>query len=583
MSAVDQSVRLLQVGQALEAKTLLQQAVKKSPKLADAFQLLGVANMMLNEHKEAERSFNKAIKLQPNHKDAHYNLARLLIDKHQPTRALVAVEKALNLQPNWPQALFLSGLIKATLKMFEESEAAFSNLLAQGVDNAEIRLNLANVQLEQQQYSCAKENYSIALDLDPSLCTAATGLITACGNLGDSKQAIAVIEKALTSHPSAELFGSYAAVMKDQGRSDEVKQACLHSIELNNQYGLPYRLYADAHKFSQQEEASFMLEAAASSMPEQEMKDVYFALGKAFDDCKEYQQAIEYYNEANSIHRKAIKFDIKAEQSRFDMLKKAYSENAVQRMSETELLDTKSIFILGMPRSGTSLVEQIIASHSQVEGAGELSLLRNMWQSQGYTSEARYHMNMAKRSAEERLAYAQAYLDQSAHLRVAGHLLTDKMPHNFMQIGHILTTQPEAKIIHCKRHPIATCLSIYKAYFAGAHSYAYNQQELAHYYNMYLEMMQHWRNVFPGRFYEINYELLTSNQETETRKLIEYCGLAWEESCLHFYKTERKVTTSSAYQVRQKMHNKSVDLWKRYGDGLKPLIDNLCIPEEYQD
>jgi hypothetical protein len=142
---------------------------------------------------------------------------------------------------------------------------------------------------------------------------------------------------------------------------------------------------------------------------------------------------------------------------------------------------------------------------------------------------------------------------------------------------------PNAKIIDCKRHPMANCLSIYKAYFAAknAHPYAWNLKELAHYHNLYEDLMDHWRKVLPGRFYEVSYEQLTSNQEEESRKLIEYCGLEWQEACLDFHKTERKVKTASAFQVRQPMHSQSVDLWKRYGDALQPLLDDLYIPPEY--
>ncbi|MGY8863047.1 MAG: sulfotransferase family protein, partial [Pseudomonadales bacterium] len=162
--------------------------------------------------------------------------------------------------------------------------------------------------------------------------------------------------------------------------------------------------------------------------------------------------------------------------------------------------------------------------------------------------------------------------------------ITDKMPHNFLNIGIISKLLPNAKIIHCKRNPVANCLSLYKAYFGGksSHPYAYNLKDLAHYHNLYEDLMAHWRKVLPGRFYEVSYEQLTSNQEQESRNLIEYCGLEWQDACLDFYKTDRKVKTASAFQVRQPMHNQSVDLWKRYGDALQPLLDDLYIPPEYQ-
>ena len=180
---------------------------------------------------------------------------------------------------------------------------------------------------------------------------------------------------------------------------------------------------------------------------------------------------------------------------------------------------------------------------------------------------------------------ADSYLHNVSKLADGKPIITDKMPHNFLNMGMIAKLLPEAKIVHCKRHPVANCLSIYKAFFTakGSHKYAYNLKELGEYHNLYEDLMDHWRKVMPDQFYEIKYEALTTNQEEESRKLIDYCGLEWEDACLDFYKTKRKVKTASAFQVRQPMSSKSVDLWKRYGEALQPLIDVLHIPQEYQD
>ena len=209
--------------------------------------------------------------------------------------------------------------------------------------------------------------------------------------------------------------------------------------------------------------------------------------------------------------------------------------------------------------------------------------MRGSWRKEKAASESKFHLQLNKKNANYWAALGDQYMESVNQLKHGQTWLTDKMPHNFLLLGFIAVTLPNAKIVHCKRHPMANCLSIYKANFSGSHNYAYNQQELAEYHNLYEGLMDHWRQVLPGRFYEIKYEELTSNQEEETRKLLEYCELPWEDACLDFHKNKRAVKTASAYQVRQSMHTKSVDLWKRYGDGLKPLIDNLYIPEEYQD
>ncbi|MDP6189389.1 MAG: sulfotransferase, partial [Gammaproteobacteria bacterium] len=296
------------------------------------------------------------------------------------------------------------------------------------------------------------------------------------------------------------------------------------------------------------------------------------------EDVACFEAAIQAYDKANGLHRKAYTYATKKDLERLQLFRKAYSKDRVDKLKELSNDGEDVIFIVGMPRSGTSLVEQILASHSLVDGAGEQSIMGSMWSYEGAASEAKFQLKLLDKSFDVRKDLGQQYLQKISRYRAAGHFVTDKMPHNFWQIGQIAAILPKAKIIHCQRHPAATCLSIYKAYFSGVHSYAYNQAELARYYNIYDELMAHWREVFPGRLYEIQYENLVADQQAETEKLLQHCNLDWENACLEFYRSKRKVTTSSAYQVRQPMHNKSVGLWQRYGGGLQPLLSCLKIP-----
>ena len=314
------------------------------------------------------------------------------------------------------------------------------------------------------------------------------------------------------------------------------------------------------------------------------IKHVSFAWAKINDGQKNYTTAFKAYKRGNDIKSRENKYRKSDSDALFKLLTSSYNADFLSHAANSGLTEAKPIFILGMPRSGTTLVEQIISSHSDVTGAGELSYMADQAK-QFKSGLLAFHKLFPKMDQSQWQDIGQAYLNGLNGYDEGRLHITDKMPHNFLNIGMISKLLPKARIIHCKRHPVANCLSIYKAYFGGknSHSYAYNLKDLAHYHNLYENLMAHWRQVLPGRFYEVSYEQLTSNQEPESRQLIEYCGLDWQDACLDFYKTKRKVKTASAFQVRQPMHNQSVDLWKRYGEALQPLLDDLYIPEEYRD
>ncbi|MEL7544967.1 MAG: sulfotransferase [Pseudomonadota bacterium] len=244
--------------------------------------------------------------------------------------------------------------------------------------------------------------------------------------------------------------------------------------------------------------------------------------------------------------------------------------------------DTTPIFIVGMPRSGTSLVEQIISSHSRVDGAGELTTFTDVV-SQSMATHGGVFPNDVTSLADDALVEIGEKYVAAVRKRFgdAPHI-TDKMPHNFLNVGMIRLALPEAKIIHCCRHPMDTSLSIFKHAFSAAHDYAYEMGELGRYYRQYLSLMEHWREVCGDAMHDIQYESLVEDTEVQARALIAFCGLDWDPACLEFYKTKRTVNTISASQVRQPIYKSSVALWKRYGAHLQPLIDALgdAVPPE---
>jgi hypothetical protein len=299
-----------------------------------------------------------------------------------------------------------------------------------------------------------------------------------------------------------------------------------------------------------------------------------FTLAKVNEDLGEKQSFFKYLHEGNKLRREKLNYSfIKShDYDLFNNIKNIFNSKSTSKIKNISDSDSiKPIFILGMPRSGTSLVEQIVSNHPEVYGAGELNTIGQIC------------VPLINKSSELKNLYEDDvesirsnYLNFLSSLKVKEQIITDKAPLNFRFIGHILSAFPKAKIVHLKRDPIAICWSIYKSNWSGlGNSFSYNMDDLVNYYGLYDDLMKFWHKKFPGQIYDISYEKLTTNQESESKKLVEYCGLGWDKKCLEFYKNTRAVKTASSLQVRQKMYQGSSDAWKKYKSDLKPLIDGL--------
>jgi hypothetical protein len=308
-----------------------------------------------------------------------------------------------------------------------------------------------------------------------------------------------------------------------------------------------------------------------------------FALSKAYDDIGEIDRAFECLNEANRLKKKALGYSIERERNDFARIKSWFTTQgfaARPDAAHTEPGTRRPIFIVGMPRSGTTLVEQILASHSQVFGAGELETVGRILnpllkRPAAGPTDAINHETFSR--------LRKSYLENLEALHCAEAVITDKLPGNFKCIGLLLAAMPEAKIVHLRRDPAATCWSIFKHHFGGGgHGYSYDLVDVAECYGLYADLMEFWHRTFPGRVYDLNYESLTENQEHETRSLLEYCGLDWEDQCLAFHETRRSVQTLSRQQVRQPMYQGSSQAWRKYEAHLAPMLEILGAQNRLQ-
>jgi tetratricopeptide (TPR) repeat protein len=359
--------------------------------------------------------------------------------------------------------------------------------------------------------------------------------------------------------------------LEELGRLDEAEASYTQAIALKPDFATAHRALAAMKKFdSEDEQYSKMLELYLDeNISEEERCHINFGLAKACEDLGNFEQAYTHYGEGNALRKKLLNYDINQDAELFSQLKFSYPKIEKNSLEPDSLANELTpIFILGMPRSGTTLIEQIISSHSQVTGAGELSFA-----AQFGTSIAR---GLSGSNTDSLLNFREKYLKKLKNVANNNLIVTDKMPQNFLYIGLLAAAFPEAKIVHVKRNPIAVCWGNYKQYFTSISiGYCYGLDDVVAYYKLYQNLLEFWEKKLPNRIYNIDYELLTGNQESETRQLIEYLDLDWEENCLSPQNNTRSVATASNMQVRQKVYKGSSEQWKKYEPFLNGAFDYL--------
>ncbi len=310
--------------------------------------------------------------------------------------------------------------------------------------------------------------------------------------------------------------------------------------------------------------------AEAGDLPENQAVQLNFTLARALDAEDKYEEAFRYLERGNRL--KAAQFDPEAHRQVVDRIIHTFSAEFFEARHGWGDLSRLPILIVGMPRSGTTLVEQILASHPDVTAGGELTYLNELSKQLAADIPAlEYPEAIAAASATQINALGEEYVRQLAMLSRGLPRVTDKLPPNFMRLGLIALCLPAAKVIHVRRHPFDTCLSIYFQNFEHEHAYAWDLTHLGAYYREYERLMDHWRRVVPLQTLEVQYEALVDNQEKLTRELLEYCDLSWDDRCLRFWETKRAVDTASLWQVRQPMYTRSVERWRHYESHLGPL------------
>ncbi len=559
----------------------LQEALSQGEALAKQFpnepitaNLLGAVYVEMGRLEQAVASYKRALQIRPDFAEAHSNLGNVLKRTGKPEEAIASYRRALQIRPDYAEAHCNLGDILNETGKHGEAVESYRRALDVKPDFAVAHNNLGTVLNQLGRPEEAISSLARALQIQPNLAEAHNNLGAALNELGKPDAAISSLTRALQIRPDyAEAHSNLGDALNNLGMSEQARTTYENALRINPAYAAVHRSLSAVKTFQDSDpQISQMLQLVArNNLPEADRVHLNFALAKAHEDIGDYGRAFSYFAEGNRLRKQALNYDISSAQALFARIKSTFSMNVPEPIAPADTETTEHqvpVFVLGMPRSGTTLVEQILASHSQVHGAGELILLGQSIHSINWAS--------TQLSSDQLLSIRKSYLSGLARLGACESYVTDKMPINFCWIGFILAAIPEARIVHVKRDARATCWSNFKHYFSDkGNGFAYDLQDVSMFYGMYHDLMAYWHEKYPDRIYDLDYDTLTEHQEEETRRLLQHVGLNWEGQCLEFHKTRRAVQTASVTQVRQKMYQGSSDEWRRYEGHLGSLVESL--------
>jgi tetratricopeptide (TPR) repeat protein len=497
------------------AERLLKAYLKAAPTDVTAVRMLAEVAVRVGRNDEAQALLEYCLELAPGFSGARYNLAILLHRTNQSNGALAEVEKLLAEDPKRPGYRNLAAVVCSRIGEYERSSEFYQSLLAEYPDNAKVWL-------------------------------------------------------------------SYAHVLKTEGKREQCEAAYRKAIERDGGFGEAYWSLANlkTFRFTPDDIKNMNSQVARDSLELSSRVQFHFALGKSAEDEGDHELSFKHYDSGNTLHRSNLNYQSQQNTARAERMKSRFTADFFRDREGMGCTESGPIFIVGMPRAGSTLLEQILASHSMVEGTTELPdiiTLAKELRSRAAEDEAGvYDGVLARMSPTELEQLGRQYLERTRiHRKTDKPFFIDKMPNNFLHIGLIQVSLPNARIIDARRHPLACCFSNFKQYFARGQSFSYSLEDVGYFYRDYVDLMDHYDAVLPDRIHRVIYERLVNDTEGEVRSVLEYCGLPFEEGCLRFFENKRPVRTASSEQVRQPIYQSGVEQWRHYDAFLAPLRDAL--------
>jgi tetratricopeptide (TPR) repeat protein len=567
------------LGRGDEALAELKEAVRLAPEFPDAWRAL--ADHLDAVGDEAGASGARARFLKAATRDPRLTAAAAALCENRIPEAEALLRAHLKEHPTDIAAIRMLAEVAARLERYTDAENLLARCLELAPGFAAARRNYATVLHRQYKDVAALEQVEQLLASDPADPATRNLKAAVLGALGRYDESLEMYSGILAAYPTHEkVWLNYGHALKTAGRQDDAIGAYRRCLALAPGGGAAYWSLANlkTFRFADADVASMRAQLTNSALSSDERLQLSFALGKALEDRAQYEESFRHYAEGNRLRHASAAYDPQQATARVQRSRELLTPAwfAARRGFGAEAADP--IFIVGLPRAGSTLLEQILASHSAVEGTMELPNLLTLGRELAVRTGGRapYPGMLATLSAADCRALGERYLAETRVQRRTGRpFFIDKMPNNFAYVGLIQLILPNARIIDARRHPLACCFSVFKQHFARGQQFAYDLTDLGRYYRDYVALMAHFDAVLPGRVHRVIYEQLVEDTETQVRRLLEYCGLPFEESCLRFYENERAVRTASSEQVRQPIFRSALEHWRHFEPWLEPLKSAL--------
>ena len=603
------------------AAAALTRAVKLNPHSPQALNNLGIVSYDRKEFAKAEQHYRKAIALDDNYAEAHNNLGNALRALAKHDEAVREYERAIEIRENYPEAYNNLGTVFREMQKLEQAEAAFRRAIAFRNNYLDALNNLANVMVAQKKYDdgvrilgetlklypnnvptllniarahmargaypMANRAIQMALKEAPENIEALTLAGQIAHDLDHYEDSIKYFEQSLKANPNnIEALNYYGVALKSVGRLEDARNTFIKALEVQPRAIGTYSNLVDLEKFTPDNPLFQTMQRIVERVKNPESAPymaLHFALGKAYDDIGEYGKAFDHYSIGAKLKRKTLTYNESEVSEFFEETKRIFSKEFISRKEMVGNPSNVPIFIVGMPRSGSTLTEQIISAHPKIFGAGEIKNLSYSIAALRlkFPSLPKFPALAEAMKPSHLNSIAKMYLQAITKISNNAERVTDKLLTNFFFAGLIHMMFPNAKIVHTKRNPIDSCLSTWTKLFKDDMPHSYDLGELGRYHRRYQDLMEHWRQVLPARaFLEVQYEDVVADPETNARRVIDFLELEWDPRCLKFHESDRPVKTASVSQVRKPIYKTSVERGRRYGDKLNPLIEALGLQVE---
>lgn len=570
-----------------------EKAIKLEPRLPLAHRKLGEALAAIGRGEEADEQFREFFERDPHSKSIATALDHMNANRRDD--AVAELSSVLKSNPNSVDAMRVMAIVLWQHdKNPQDAEAWLRRATGRAPGFMAAWLTLGPVLLELNKYPEAIECYQSAIKVEPDNPMAWAGLANAYAQAMRPEDAISAYERAFElGATAASIYMSYAHVLKTVGDQAAALHAYRTAIKLKPDFGEVYWSMANLKifEFEEEEVAAMQTQLKDGDLSDSAQVHFRFSLGKAFEDKRDFDTAWHYYDTGNQKHRQSVRHDPLDMESRHDRIIEIFSRQFIEKNQGHGDAAPDPILIVGLPRSGSTLVEQILASHSLVEGTSELPVLSRIAGSIGrYRPDGITFPAAAQDlSLKDWRAYGQQYMESTARHRVTDRaFFTDKLPNNFPLIGLLHLILPNAKVINTRRHPLDSCLGAYKQLFGRGQNFTYDIDDLSHYYLNYLRMMNHWHAVLPGKVLDVHYEDNVTDLETQVRRILDHVGLPFEQSCVDFHQTKRAVKTASSEQVRQPIYTGALGKWQKYSQNLSVWKEDFreiiaALPQSVRD